>query len=84
MIFNNVIKKNKPVVTCYGLLIVNQVARIATGELDEIVQQVADKMTESNGGKGLGLAQQLYELVEKGTPVICYHLPGTEVGEAAS
>lgn len=40
MIFNNVIKKNKPVVTCYGLLIVNQVARIATGELDEIVQQV--------------------------------------------
>lgn len=32
---------------------------------DEIVQQVADKMTESNGGKGLGLAQQLYEQMKR-------------------
>ena len=23
-------------------------------------------------------AQEIYELVEKNTPVICYHLPGTE------
>lgn len=32
---------------------------------DEIVQQVADEMTESNGGKGLGLAQQLYEQMKR-------------------
>lgn len=44
---------------------------------------------KTNGSHGCinlpySVAQQLYELVEKGTPVICYHLPGTEVGEAAS
>ena len=27
------------------------------------------------------IAQQIYEGIEKGTPVICYHLPGTEPAE---
>ncbi len=32
---------------------------------DEMMQVVAEKMTESNGGKGLGLAQQLYEQMKR-------------------
>lgn len=32
---------------------------------DEMLQTVAEKMTESNGGSGLGLAQQLYEQMKR-------------------
>lgn len=32
---------------------------------DEMMQVIAEKMTESNGGKGLGLAQQLYEQMKR-------------------
>lgn len=44
---------------------------------------------KTNGSHGCinlpySIAQKLYELVEKGTPVICYHLQGTEAREATS